>query len=185
MFALKWREFSPAVLSSIFAFFLLAKYYGRHRVIIPNRGSMFALKWREFSPAVLSSAHKLLQCYHRQKRDRRRCNSRGIPPQPSATRVISQRALSYVWRNAVTLHILVGKICISFFLFYCEGMLSLVVLWLCDGRLGNRVTPNHRVIILNRGSMLRKRTERNWCKFSRPECATSQRDVTRDCALIC
>ena len=25
----------------------------------------------------------------------------------------------------------VGKICISFFIFYCEGMLSLVVLWLC------------------------------------------------------
>ena len=23
-----------------------------------------------------------------------------------------------------------------------------------------------------------------WCKFSRPECATSQRDVTRDCAFI-
>ena len=31
----------------------------------------------------------------------------------------------------MTLHNLVGKICISFFLFYCEGMLSLVVLWLC------------------------------------------------------
>ena len=25
-----------------------------------------------------------------------------------------------------------GKICISYFLFYCEGMLSLVVLWLCE-----------------------------------------------------
>ena len=31
----------------------------------------------------------------------------------------------------------------------------------------------YRVIILNRGSMPRKRTGRNWYKFSRPECATS------------
>ena len=38
---------------------------------------------------------------------------------------------SLEWRQAVMLHILVGEICISFFLFYCEGMLSLVVLWLC------------------------------------------------------
>ena len=54
-----------------------------HRVIILNRGSMFAFQWREFS-LPLSSAHRLLQCYHRQKRDRTRCNSRGtalIPPQ--------------------------------------------------------------------------------------------------------
>ena len=29
----------------------------------------------------LSSTHRLLQWYNRQKRDRRRCNSRGIPPQ--------------------------------------------------------------------------------------------------------
>ena len=36
------------------------------------------------------------------------------------------------WRHTVTLHILVVKISISFFLFYCDGMLSLVVLWLCD-----------------------------------------------------
>ena len=64
-------------------------------------------------------------------RDRRRCNSRKIPPQPPATRAISQWECSLEWRHAVTLNILVGKICISFFLFYCEGMLSLVVLWLC------------------------------------------------------
>ena len=51
--------------------------------------------------------------------------------QPPVTMVISQWAPSLEWRQAVTLHILVGKICISFFLFYCEGMLSLVVLWLC------------------------------------------------------
>ena len=91
---------------------------------------MFAVQWREFSPP-LSSARRLLQCYHRKKSDRRRCNSRGIPPQPPAPRAISQWASSLEWRHAVTLHILVGKICINFFLFYCEGMLSLVVLWLC------------------------------------------------------
>ena len=93
---------------------------------------MFAFQWREFSPP-LSSAHRLLQCYHRQKRDRRRCNSRVIPPQPLASRVITQWASSLEWRHAVTLHILVGKICITFFLFYWEGMLPLVVLWwLCE-----------------------------------------------------
>ena len=104
-----------------------------HRVIILNIGSLFALQWREFSPA-LSCAHRLLQCYHRQKRDRRRCNYRRIPPQPPATKFICQWAssLEWEWRHAVTLHILVGKICFSFFLFCCEGMLSLVVLWLCD-----------------------------------------------------
>ena len=106
----------------------IMKYWTNHRVIILNRGSMFAFQWREFSPP-LSSAHRLFQCYHRQKRDRRRCNSRGIPPQCPAIRVISQWERNLEWRHAVTLHILVGKICISFFLFYCEGMLSLVVLW--------------------------------------------------------
>ena len=49
-----------------------------HRGTILNRGSMFAFQWREFS-LPLSSAHRLFQCYHRQKRDRRSCNSRGIP----------------------------------------------------------------------------------------------------------
>ena len=55
--------------------------------------------------------------------------SPSAPPPP--TRAIGQWARSLEWRHAVTLHILVGKICITFFLFYCEGMLSLVVLWLC------------------------------------------------------
>ena len=105
-----------------------------HRVIILNRGSMFAFQWREFSPP-LSSTHTLLQCYHRQKRNCKRYNSRGIPPQHPASRVISQWANSLEWRHTVTLHILVGKICISFFLFYCEGMLSLVVLWLCGAEM--------------------------------------------------
>ena len=78
---------------------------------------------------------------HRQKRDRRPCNSRGtqdtyfsLSPPPPPTRAIGQWTRSLEWRHAVTLHILVGKICITFFLFYCEDMLSLValwVLWLC------------------------------------------------------
>ena len=96
-----------------------------------NRDSMFAFQWREFS-LLLSSTHRLLQCYHSQKRDRRRCNSWGILPQPHAFRVISQWACILEWRHAVTMHILVGKICISLFIFYCKGMLSLVALWLCD-----------------------------------------------------
>ena len=52
------------------------------------------------------------------------------PPPP--TRAISQWARSLEWRHAVTLHILFGKICISFLLFYCEGMLplySIMTLW--------------------------------------------------------
>ena len=64
-----------------------------HRVIILNGGRMFAFEWREFS-LLLSFAHRLLPCYHRQKRYRRRCNSRAIPPQPLATRVIGQWAHS-------------------------------------------------------------------------------------------
>ena len=58
-------------------------------------------------------------------------NSPSTSPPFLATRAISQLASSLEWRHAVMLHILVGKICISFFLFYCEGMFSLVVLLLC------------------------------------------------------
>ena len=47
-----------------------------------------------------------------------------------------------------------------------------------------RIRFDHRVIILNSRSMPRKRTRKKWCKFSRPECSTSQSDVTRDCALL-
>ena len=53
-------------------------------------------------------------------------------PQPPATRAISQWASSLEWHHGVTLYFLVWKNCISFFLFYWEGMLSLVVLWLCE-----------------------------------------------------
>ena len=38
----------------------------------------------------------------------------------------------------------------------------------------------HWVIILLERACLHNKIGRNWCKFSRPECATSQRDVTRD-----
>ena len=115
-----------------------------HRVIILNRGSMFAFQRRKFSPP-LSFAHRIFQCYYWQKRDKRRCSSRGIPPQPPppATRAISQCECSLEWRHAVMLHILLGKICISFFLFYCEGMLSLVVLGLC-GQISSFRLPTHR-----------------------------------------
>ena len=92
---------------------------------------MFAFQRRDFSKP-LSSGHRFLQGYHRQKRDRRRCNSRGIPPQPPATKSISQSARRPVWRHVVTLHILVGEICITFFPFSCEACFLYLVLWLCE-----------------------------------------------------
>ena len=42
----------------------------------------------------------------------------------------------------------------------------------------------HRAIILLERACLHNRIGRNWCKFSRPECAASQHDVTRNCSLI-
>ena len=95
---------------------------------------MFAFQWREFSPP-LSSAHRLLQCYHSQWEIGDAAIPGEFPLSPRHYWAISQWASSLEWRHAVTLHLLVGKICISFFLFYCEGMLSLVVLWHCDTRL--------------------------------------------------
>ena len=95
-----------------------------HRVIILNRGNMFAFQWREFSPP-LSSAHRLLQCYHSQWEIGDAAIPGESPSAPRHYRAISQWASSLDWRHAVMLHILFGKICTSFFLFYCEGMLSL------------------------------------------------------------
>ena len=106
-----------------------------HRVIILNRGSMFAFQWREFSPP-LSSAHTLLQCYHSQWEIRDAAIPGEFPLSPHHYMAISQWASSIEWRHAVTLHTLVGKICIIFVLFYCEGMLFLVVLWLCVCMIG-------------------------------------------------
>ena len=102
--------------------------YTAHRIIILNRGSMFTFQWREFSPP-LSSAHKLLQCYHRQKRDRRRCNSISAPRHYWA---ISQWARSFEWHHAVTLRILVGKNLHHFLPVLLRGMLplfSIMTLW--------------------------------------------------------
>ena len=95
-----------------------------------TRESMFAFQWREFSPP-LSSAHSLLQCYHSQWEIGDAAIPGEFPLSPRHYRPISQWASSLEWRHAMTLHIMVGKICISFFLFYCEGMLSLVVSWFC------------------------------------------------------
>ena len=129
----------------------------KHRVIILNRGSIFAFQWREFSPP-LSSAHRLLQCYHIQKRDRRRCNYRGIPPQPPATRVISKWASSPVWRHVVTLHTAVGKNCITFFPFSCEACSLYFLLWLCGTKQGwhppSEVTSHLPVSTILRYSLL-------------------------------
>ena len=95
-----------------------------------TRESMLAFQWREFSPP-LSSAHSLLQCYHSQWEIGDAAIPGEFPLSPRHYRPISQWASSLEWCHAVTKHIMVGKICISFFLFYCEGMLSLEVLWLC------------------------------------------------------
>ena len=61
--------------------------------------------------------------------------------------------------------------------FFCTGFQMGTIIY---GAVGKSLSPRsgklivtHRVIILNRGSMPRKRTGRKWCKFSRPEFATS------------
>ena len=104
-----------------------------HRVIILNRGSMFAFQWREFSPS-LSSAHRLLQYYHSQWE----IGDAAIPGEfplslPPLGPLANERSVSSdvtLWRCTFWS----GKFCISFLLFYCEGMLSPVVLWLCGCR---------------------------------------------------
>ena len=55
----------------------------------------------------------------------------------------------------------------------------------CDfSRMNRRVSE--RACLHNRieRACLHNRIGWKWCKFSRPECATSQRDVTRDCDII-
>ena len=123
-------------------------YWLNHRVIILNRRSMFAFQWREFSPP-LSSAHRLLQCYHSQWEIEDAAIPGEFPSAPLYYKAISQWLSSLEWRHTVTLHSLVGKICISFFLFYCEGMRSLVVLRLCGLNAGfDFGWPNEAVKIL-------------------------------------
>ena len=80
---------------------------------------------RKFSPPF-SSAHRFLQCHHSQWEVGEAAIPGEFPLAPRHYRAISQWACILEWRHAGTLHILVGKICIIFFLFYCEGMLSLV-----------------------------------------------------------
>ena len=41
---------------------------------------------------------------------------------------------------------------------------------------------NHSVIILLEGAGLHNKIGRNWCKFSRPKCATSQHDISLETA---
>ena len=53
------------------------------------------------------------------------------PSSPPQTNAISQWTRSLEWRHAVTLHILVGKICITWFPFSCEACSLYLVLWLC------------------------------------------------------
>ena len=110
---------------------------GTHRVIILNRGSMFAFQWREFSPP-LSSAHRLLPLTkERYETLQFPGNAEHIlppqpPPPPQLGPFANERAVSSdvtLWRCTFWS----WKICISFFLFYCEVMLALVVLWLCVG----------------------------------------------------
>ena len=122
---------------------------------------MFAFQWRELSPP-LSSAHRLLQCYHSQWEIGDAAIPGEFPPQPPATRAISQWASSLEWRHAVTLYVLVGKICISFFLFYCEGMLSLVVLlWLCGVA---TVLAHHFQTMVTPRPTLKEKMESFWPK---------------------
>ena len=47
---------------------------------------------------------------------------------------------------------------------------SVLIFWGSDSWL---FSSNHRVIILLERACLHNRTLRNWCKFSRPECATT------------
>ena len=70
-----------------------------------------------------------------------------------------------------------------------HAKLSDVKLWCCTLRYGKLSSDSsypivNTVIILNRGSMRRKRTGIEWRIISIPEYAMSQRDVTRDFALI-
>ena len=75
---------------------------------------------------------------HGQKRDRRRCSSRGTQNtyfsfSPLNYRAMSQWARSLEWRHAVTLHSAVRKNCITFFPFYCEACslyFIIMTLWL-------------------------------------------------------
>ena len=100
-----------------------------HRVIILNRGSTFGFQWREFSPP-LSSAHSLLRFYHSQWEIGDAAIPGEFSPQPPTTigPLANNRAVSSdvtLWRCTFWSGKKKKKICISFFLFYCEGLVSL------------------------------------------------------------
>ena len=97
-----------------------------HKVIILNRGSMFAFQW------IFPGVRLRPQTPSIDKRDRRRCNSLEMPSLPPPNRAISQWTCSLEWRHAMTLQILVGNICITFFPFSCEACSLYLVLWLCE-----------------------------------------------------
>ena len=71
----------------------------------------------------------------------RRIHTSQRPPPPPSTRAITQWARSLEWRHVVTLRILVGKICITFFPFSCEACSLYLVLWLCNPTYHNYVSP--------------------------------------------
>ena len=75
--------------------------------------------------------------------ERRIQTSPSDPPPPPPNRAISQWARGLEWRHAGTLHILVGKICITFFPFSCEACSLYLVLWLCESDV-HQVINQHR-----------------------------------------
>ena len=114
----------------------LCLYACSHRVIILNRGSMFAFQWREFCiwEEFVGSAYKLLPLTKERQETPQfpgTQNTYFTLSAPLPTRAISQWARSLEWRHAVTLHILVGKICITFFSFSSEASSLYLVFWLC------------------------------------------------------
>ena len=142
---------------------------------------------RRYAPPTDSS--------YRQKRDKRRCNSRRTqniyfslspPPQKKKTRTISQWARSLEWHHVLTLHIMVEKICITFFLFYCEGMLSLAVLWLYGCHTGGFVTQSQSP---ERGSSVKYSTAESPGYVSWAHCLTPYKlggnKSENRCALFC
>ena len=80
------------------------------------------------------------------------------------------------WRQAVVL-LYDAKIVVC-----PNGRTQHITIVLCTWRTSTYYTQG--VIILLERAYLHNRIRRNWCKFYRPKCATSQRDVTRYCALI-
>ena len=109
-----------------------------HRVIIVKRGYCGLQYPLKKACLPVNGFSPLLSFDHRQKRDRRRCNYQRTQneyfslthPPPPTTRAICQWARSLDWRHTMMLHILVRKICFSFFPFSCEACSLYLVIWL-------------------------------------------------------